>query len=168
MIYTEETIDQFNEESRLKYPENRKFFDRIKNKKLKNLDQAFHPKHDEVFEKIDCLNCGNCCKTTSPVFTDIDIDRIAKHLRIRPAELVKQHLHLDSDGDFVLNSSPCTFLGSDNYCSIYDYRPKACREYPHTDRKNIASILPLTLENTKVCPAVFEIVEQLKSAGLGK
>lgn len=168
MIYTEATIDQFNEESRLKYPENRKFFDRLKNKKLKNLDQAFHPKHDEVFEKIDCLECANCCKTTSPIFSDIDIDRIAKHLRIRPAELVKQHLHLDSDGDYVLNSSPCTFLGSDNYCSIYDYRPKACREYPHTDRKNIAGILPLTLDNTKVCPAVFEIVEQLKSAGLGK
>ncbi|MES2517186.1 MAG: YkgJ family cysteine cluster protein [Bacteroidota bacterium] len=168
MIYTEDTINEFNEESRLKYPENRKFFDRIKNKKLKNLDQAFHPVHDQIFDQVDCLKCANCCKTTSPIFSDIDIDRIAKHLRIRPSELVKQHLHLDSDGDYVLNSSPCTFLGSDNYCSIYDYRPKSCREYPHTDRKNIASILPLTLENTKVCPAVFEIVEQLKSAGLGK
>ncbi len=167
MIYTEENIEAFNEQARLKFPENKKFFDRLKNKKIKKLDEAFHPVHDDVFDEVDCLKCGNCCKTTSPIFTDIDIDRIAKHLRIRPAQLVKEHLHLDSDGDYVLNSSPCTFLGSDNYCSIYDFRPKACREYPHTDRKNIAGILPLTLENTKVCPAVFEIVEQLKKAGLG-
>ncbi len=167
MIYTEENIEAFNEQARLKFPENKKFFDRLKNKKIKKLDEAFHPVHDEVFDEVDCLKCGNCCKTTSPIFTDIDIDRIAKHLRIRPAQLVKEHLHLDSDHDYVLNVTPCTFLGSDNYCSIYDVRPKACREYPHTDRKNIAGILPLTLENTKVCPAVFEIVEQLKKAGFG-
>ncbi|MCU0468506.1 MAG: YkgJ family cysteine cluster protein [Arcicella sp.] len=168
MTYSQENIYKFNEVNRLKYPENKKFFERLKNKKVKNLDQAFHTQHDKVFEKIDCLNCANCCKTTSPIFTDIDIDRIAKHLRIRPAELIRQHLHLDSDGDYVLNSSPCTFLGADNYCAIYEVRPKACREYPHTDRKNMAGILPLTLENTRVCPAVFEVVEQLKSIGLDK
>lgn len=167
MIYTQENITQFNIENRKKYHENKRFFDRLKNKKIKNLDQAFHPVHEKVFDKVDCLKCGNCCKTTSPIFTDIDIDRIAKHLRIRPAELVNQHLHLDSDQDYVLNSTPCTFLGYDNYCSIYEFRPKACREYPHTDRKNIASILPLTLANTQVCPAVYDIVEQLKNAGLG-
>lgn len=168
MIYTEKTIHEFQRQNRLKFTENKKFFDRLRNKKVKNLDRDFHAKHEKVFDEIDCLKCANCCKTTSPIFKDVDIDRIAKYLRIRPAELVKQHLHLDSDGDYVLNSSPCTFLGLDNYCSIYEHRPKACREYPHTDRKNMAGILPLTLENTQVCPAVFEIVEQLKSAGLGE
>jgi hypothetical protein len=29
--------------------------------------------------------------------------------------------------------------------------------------KNMSGIMKLTLENTKVCPAVFEIVEQLKN-----
>ncbi|MFC0186206.1 hypothetical protein SAMN04515674_11852 [Pseudarcicella hirudinis] len=144
------------------FRENQAYFAKLKNKKPKVLDEAFETLHEEVFEETDCLTCGNCCKTTSPVFTDIDIDRIAKRLRIRPGELITRHLHMDADQDYVLNSTPCTFLGADNYCSIYDIRPKACREYPHTNRKNMLSILPLTLENTRICPAVLEIVERMK------
>jgi Fe-S-cluster containining protein len=166
MIYNEDSIEEFNAENVRTFPDNRRFFDKIRNKKVRNLDTAFHKQHDDVFDEVDCLKCANCCKTTSPIFTDNDIDRIAKHLKMRPVELIGKHLHLDADKDYVLNSSPCTFLGADNYCSIYEIRPRACREYPHTDRKNIAGILPLTLENTKVCPAVFEIVDRLKKAGL--
>lgn len=163
MPYNQETIKEFRDASLNKYPENKKLFERIRTKKVKNLDEMFHPLHEKVFEEIDCLACANCCKTTSPIFTDNDIERIAKHLRIRPAQLIDKYLHLDKDKDYVLNSSPCTFLGADNYCSIYEVRPRACREYPHTDRKNMSGIMKLTLENTKVCPAVFEIVEQLKN-----
>ncbi|WP_044173840.1 YkgJ family cysteine cluster protein [Flectobacillus major] len=162
MPYTQDNINEFREATLNKYPENKKFFDKIKAKKVKNLDDPFHQLHDEVFEEVDCLACANCCKTTSPVFTDTDIERIAKHLKMRPVQLIEKYLHLDEDKDYVLNSSPCTFLGADNYCSIYEIRPKACREYPHTDRKNMAGIMKLTLANTKVCPAVFEIVERLK------
>ncbi len=162
MIYDQHSIQAFREATLNKFPENKKFFAKLKNKKPKQLDEAFHALHEAVFEQTDCLACANCCKTTSPIFTDNDIERIAKHLKMRPVQLIAQHLHLDDEQDYVLNSSPCTFLGADNYCSIYEVRPKACREYPHTDRKNMAGIMKLTLENTKVCPAVFAIVEQLK------
>ncbi|MEZ4800866.1 MAG: YkgJ family cysteine cluster protein [Flavobacteriales bacterium] len=130
--------------------------------KRKDLDQLFHSMHDEVFEEVDCLQCANCCKTTSPIFRDVDIDRIAAHLRIKPSEFTTKNLHIDNDGDWVLNSSPCLFLDENNYCKIYDVRPKACREYPHTDRKNMAQIMDLTYKNTLVCPAVSEMVERLK------
>jgi len=63
----------------------------------------------------------------------------------------------------VLKTAPCTFLDQDNSCSIYDVRPKACSEYPHTNRKKFIKITDLTLQNTEVCPAVFNIVETLKS-----
>jgi len=141
---------------------NKKFFAKLKARPPKDLDEQFHDLHDKVFSEIDCLNCANCCKTTSPIFRDIDIDRLAKHLGIRPAELVDKYLHLDHEGDYVLNVAPCPFLGPDNYCSVYSARPKACREYPHTDRKNMLQILPLTLKNTLVCPAVGRVVRQLK------
>jgi uncharacterized protein len=62
----------------------------------------------------------------------------------------------------VLKSSPCAFLGADNYCSIYEARPRACREYPHTNRKKMHQILDLTMRNTQVCPAVLQIVERLE------
>ena len=141
---------------------NRKSFGRLAKRPPRHLDQLMADLHQETFEQFDCLECANCCKTTSPIFRDIDIDRVAQHLGIRPAHLVEQYLHLDEDGDYVLNVAPCPFLGEDNYCSIYEARPKACREYPHTDRKNFHQILDLTLKNTTICPATFRIVQRLK------
>lgn len=141
---------------------NRKYFRKLARRPPRELDLTVAGIHREVFEEINCLECANCCKTTSPIFRDVDISRIATHLGMRPAELVEQHLHLDEDGDYVLNSAPCPFLGPDNYCSIYEVRPRACREYPHTDRKKFHQVLDLTLKNTAICPAAFAIVRRLR------
>lgn len=150
------------EKARGNKKENKKFLTNLARKK--NTDELFHTRHEEAFERIDCLKCANCCKTTSPIFRDADIDRIAKHLRMRPSDFTSKYLHIDEDQDWVLNSSPCYFLDEENYCRIYEVRPKACREYPHTDRKNMNQILELTYRNTLVCPAVAEIVESIKVA----
>ncbi len=143
-----------------KRKENKKFIASLS--RLKQLDDLIHTQHTEVFAETDCLQCANCCKTTSPIFRDVDIDRIARHLGMRPSELTSRYLHLDEDNDWVLNNAPCVFLRSDNTCSIYEVRPRACRDYPHTDRKNMAGILDLTYNNTLVCPAVARMVENLK------
>lgn len=143
---------------------NKRFLDKLKQRPPKKLDEMVADLHEEVFEKIDCLACANCCSTTSPIVRDKDVDRLAKHLRLRPAELIEKYMLLDSDGDYVMNTAPCPFLGSDNYCSVYEARPKACREYPHTDRKNFHQILGLTLKNTMICPAALRVVEGLKAA----
>jgi len=79
---------------------------------------------------------------------------------------MKKYLRTDSDNDFVLQSAPCPFLDDQNYCRVYEARPKACREYPHTNRKKMVQILDLTAKNTQVCPAVFEMVERLKKINL--
>lgn len=141
---------------------NRKWTNRLKKRPPKNLDEQVAKLHEEVFQEIDCLECANCCKTTSPIIRDKDIDRMARHLRLRPSDLVDKYLHLDEEEDYVFNSAPCPFLGADNYCSIYEARPRACREYPHTDRKNFHQILDLSVRNTAVCPAVYRIVRQLR------
>lgn len=133
----------------------------LKKKRAKNLDRIFEELHDKVFDKIDCLSCANCCKTTSPIFRDIDIKRISKHLRVTEMQFISSYLRMDEDRDYVLKSSPCYFLGSDNKCDIYDVRPLACREYPHTNRKNMFQIMELTIKNTEICPAVARIVNQI-------
>jgi Fe-S-cluster containining protein len=130
-------------------------------KKPKNLDAIFHAEHQKAFAKIDCLKCANCCKTTSPIFRPVDIKRIAAHVRMTEANLIKTYLRIDEDNDYVLQKSPCTFLNDDNTCSIYEHRPLACREYPHTDRKNMYQIMDLTQKNVSVCPAVSLIVTQI-------
>ncbi|PHI19278.1 zinc/iron-chelating domain-containing protein [Lewinellaceae bacterium SD302] len=144
---------------------NKRFLGKLKRRPPKNLDATVAELHDEVFEAIDCLSCANCCRTTSPIVRDVDIDRLARHLRIRPAELVEKYMLLDTEGDYVMNSAPCPFLGADNYCSVYAARPKACREYPHTDRKNFHQILSLTFKNTLICPAALKVVERLRGIG---
>ncbi len=143
---------------------NKRFLSKLRQRPPKNLDDIASEYHEEVFSEIDCLSCANCCKTTSPIVRDKDVDRLAKHLRIKPAVLIEKYMYLDADGDYVMNTAPCPFLGPDNYCSVYSARPKACREYPHTDRKNFHQILSLTLKNTLICPAALRVVERLKSS----
>jgi len=145
-----------------KAKENKAIFKEIKRLKPKVLDQKMHKLHQEVFACTNCLECANCCSTTGPLFTDKDIGRIAKHLRMKPSEFTEKYLRIDEDNDYVLQSVPCAFLGDDNRCSIYDVRPKACREFPHTDRIKQHQLLNLTQKNVAVCPAVYHIVEKMK------
>jgi uncharacterized protein len=142
--------------------ENKKFLSGLKKKDPRAVDHVFHRLHDEVFEEINCLTCANCCKTTSPIFYQTDIERVAKALRMKPGDFVEQYLRVDEDNDYVLKSAPCPFLDEDNYCRVYDNRPKACREYPHTNRKKMVQVMELTYKNTLVCPAVLEMVQRLK------
>ncbi|MDP4185612.1 MAG: YkgJ family cysteine cluster protein [Bacteroidota bacterium] len=141
----------------------KEFLNRLKKRKIKNLDLAFQSLHDEVFEEINCLDCSNCCSSISPIISHRDIERMAKALRISPSQVIEKFLHIDEDNDYVYNDTPCPFLLSDNYCSIYENRPKACREYPHTDRSRIHQLLNLTYKNTLVCPAVYLIVNRLST-----
>ena len=158
----EEILKNLVIKSRQKEAENKKYFKRLKKKPPKDLDSIMLSLHEEEFSKTDCLQCANCCKTTGPLFTDADIVRIAKGLRLKPQKFIEQYLRLDEDEDYVLQELPCAFLGTDNYCTIYDIRPKACREYPHTDRRKFHQISDLTLKNLSICPAAYNIVEELK------
>ncbi len=145
-----------------KHKETKNFFDKLKKKPPKQLDYIMLELHEAEFKKTDCLTCANCCKTTGPLFTDKDIERIAKYFKMKSAQFITQFLRVDEDNDYVLQSVPCTFLGADNYCSIYEVRPKACREFPHTDRKKFQQISNLTLKNVEICPAAYNIVEEMK------
>lgn len=133
-----------------------------KNKKrLEKMDTFVHELHEQVSEKINCLECANCCKTLGPAINDKDIQRIGKALKMKPSEVVSNYLRLDEDGDYVFQSMPCPFLMPDNYCSIYENRPKACREYPHTDRKKFFQIYKLTMTNAATCPIAYDVLKRL-------
>ncbi|MBB6328149.1 hypothetical protein FHS59_003792 [Algoriphagus iocasae] len=154
-------LKSFQSESKSEFPANKKLKERLRKVKPKELDQKFESTHEAVFQETDCLQCANCCKTASPIFIQTDIDRLAKVFRMKSSQFIDEYLHRDEEGDFVLNSSPCPFLNEDNKCLVYESRPKACREYPHTNRKNMHGILNLSLRNTLVCPAVFKIFSEI-------
>jgi len=131
-------------------------------KQKAKIDDSFHNLHGQVFEEIDCLECANCCKTTSPIFLESDIERLSKALKMKTKNFKANYLNLDEVNDWILKASPCPFLGIDNKCIVYNSRPKACREYPHTNRKRMYQIMNLTVQNSLVCPAISRIFQNIE------
>jgi hypothetical protein len=159
----EEFLKELPNLAKDKLQENKKYFQKLKKRTPKNLDLVMQTLHEQEFSKTDCLTCANCCKTTSPIFTNKDIERVSKYLKMKVLDFLSQYLRRDEDDFYVLQSAPCPFLDlNDHLCSIYDVRPKACTEYPHTDRRKFIQITNLTIKNTEICPATFNIVEALK------
>lgn len=128
-----------------------------KNKVLKQLPSL----HKEAFEKVNCLSCASCCKNYSPRFKTPDIKRISKYLKMRESNFIDTYLKVDSDGDFVVRSTPCAFLGADNMCSIYDVRPSDCVRFPYTDEDVIIKRQQLTLKNATFCPITYYVLDRL-------
>lgn len=131
-----------------------------KNDVLKKLPDL----HEEAFSKVNCLDCAACCKNYSPRFKTPDIKRIARHLKIKEGELIEKYLLLDNEGDYVVKSKPCPFLGDDNFCSIYDVRPSDCARFPYTDEDVIIKRQALTLKNSTFCPIVYHVLEKLRTS----
>jgi uncharacterized protein len=132
-----------------------------KNKVLKQLPGV----HEEAFSKIDCLQCANCCKNYSPRFKTPDIKRISKHLKMRESDFIENYLKVDEDGDFVAKSTPCPFLGTNNFCSIYEQRPSDCHRFPYTDEDVFIKRQQLTLKNSSFCPITYYVLEKLTELG---
>ena len=120
--------------------------------------------HEAAFSKIDCLQCANCCKNYSPRFKTPDIKRISKHLKMRESDFIQSYLKVDEDGDFVLRSTPCPFLGEDNFCGIYEQRPSDCQRFPYTDEDVFFKRQQLTLKNSTFCPITYYVLEKLIEA----
>jgi Fe-S-cluster containining protein len=128
-----------------------------KNKVLKRLPEL----HEQAFEQVDCLQCGNCCRGYSPRFKTPDIKRIARHLRMKEGAFIEAYLRLDDEGDYVMKNTPCAFLGNDNVCSIYEERPSDCARFPYTDEDVLLKRPAITLKNSTFCPAVYFVLEKL-------
>lgn len=139
----------------------RKLFAQLRKRKNTGDDILTSEAHDAVFSEVNCLDCANCCKTHAPIILQKDIERISKHLHIKQNVFVSEYLLLDEDGDWVFYTVPCPFLQSDNKCGIYDVRPKACSEYPHTNRKKLYQLEDITLLNAEICPAVKPILDNI-------
>ncbi|MCO5234187.1 MAG: YkgJ family cysteine cluster protein [Chitinophagales bacterium] len=127
-----------------------------------DVNVLFYSSDEYIFHKINCLDCANCCKTTPALILEKDAKRIAKYLKISISEFYQKYTIKDEDKDIVFKKTPCVFLAENNYCSIYEVRPEACREYPHTRHHKMKQILDITFKNREICPAVFDMVEMMK------
>jgi Fe-S-cluster containining protein len=140
----------------------RNFLEKAAKPAMRNQVLARLPElHEEAFRQIDCLQCANCCKRYSPRFKTPDIKRIAKHLQLKESDFIERYLRLDEEGDYVVKSTPCPFLGPDNRCGIYDVRPSDCERFPYTDEDVLVKRPALTQKNSSFCPIVYFVLEKL-------
>lgn len=155
------TPEELKKKTRQNSKKNRHFLETLRKKKPDSLDTFVHTLHKEAFSRFNCLDCANCCKTIGPRLIPSDIERMARYLKMKVPDFYTKFIIADEDDDLVFADHPCPFLQSDNYCMVYKQRPRACREYPHTDRKRLHQILDLTFKNCETCPVVFDIVEEI-------
>ena len=157
-IYTL-TIQKISKE---KSAENNKKYARfLKRVDIRKTMKMLPDLHEEAFSKIDCLSCAACCKNYSPRFKAPDIKRISKHVKLKEGDFIGEYLKLDEEGDFVVKSTPCPFLGSDNFCSIYEVRPSDCHRFPYTDEDVLFKRPAITLKNATFCPIVTFVLDKL-------
>ncbi len=158
--------NRFKNKFELKRKSLRYFITKTENKPAGNLDFLLEKINSEVWQKTDCLNCANCCKSMSPTYTFSDIKRIAAYLKMRPKDFKEKWLYLDKRGNDWMNiSRPCQFLDlKTNMCSIYPVRPADCAGFPHLLKKPTSDYMYIHKQNIEYCPATMMLVERLKES----
>ena len=117
-----------------------------------------------VWQDVSCLSCANCCKTMTPTWNRTDILRISAHLGMRPAAFRERWLYREEEtGDWMNKSTPCQFLDlNTNMCTVYEARPKDCREFPHHDKKDFDLYNDMFTANITHCPATYLLIARLR------
>ena len=141
--------------------ENWEFRSFLKAQNEDEVDRLAWKFHQELFAEMDCIACSNCCRVTATTLNKRDVARISRRLKMSPEDFHAQYVRKKDNGELRFKSIPCPFLTPEG-CSVYDSRPKTCREYPHTDKCEFNSRLIFLVNQCSVCPVVFEIFERLK------
>lgn len=147
----------------------RKFLKKFDDEYIPEIEKFATKAETKAWEKIDCLDCGNCCKKMTPTFKEADIIRISKHLGMTEAAFKKKWIKQEdpepdgTPGDLVNVSQPCQFLNlEDNKCSIYEVRPADCADFPHFEKKEFDGFQETYIQNLKFCPVTYEFVKKIK------
>ena len=124
----------------------------------KTLDKQFKELHNKYFKNMDCSKCRNCCKVLGISMNEEELNKICTKYNL---DINYMKNILDEEyGEYTV--SPCPFLNKDNSCQIKDCLPESCIDYPYTDKEERLYSLLTVVNNSKVCPVVYKILEELK------
>ena len=143
-------------------PENLKFIHWLRAAKPTDLEERAKRISDDVSSRIDCTQCGNCCRAYEVTLRSKDVHRLATHLNFQTGDFVRAYLKKDFQGEFVFKQKPCAFLKK-NSCSVYEARPSVCRSYPHFGKAGLLNEIWRWLGDAANCPIVYHTFEQLKA-----
>jgi uncharacterized protein len=138
----------------------RRFLSWLEKHPVKGLHSWVLEADKAVWQRTDCLDCANCCKTMSPTYTREDIKRISNHLGMTKAAFREKWLYKDKTGDWMNVKQPCQFLDlKTNMCTIYAVRPRDCAGFPHHGKKKMnADYIHMYKQNVEYCPATYRLV----------
>ena len=140
-----------------------RYLGRLEKKPPRGLDTIAADIDAKVWKEVDCLSCGNCCRSMTPTFKRSDIIRISEHLGMTPQAFREKWLTLDDEGkDLINKKQPCQFLNlSNNMCSIYAVRPADCAGFPYLRKRKMTEYIHVHQQNVEYCPATFKMVERM-------
>jgi uncharacterized protein len=121
---------------------------------------------ERVWKKTDCTTCGNCCREVVPTLSESEVECLATHLGMNNSDFASKYLNRadrTEDHPWVMRERPCPFL-KDNRCSVHDYRPANCRDYPYLHKPDFTWRTLSMIGRISECPVVFEVWEELKRA----
>jgi hypothetical protein len=119
-----------------------------------------------IEEQIDCTQCANCCRVATVQVSERDIERLARHLRVKRDRFLADYTMETAAEGRVLrrdHQSGCVFL-SGNDCTVYESRPDICQRFPHVVRGqgSIASRMWQFTDRACYCPIVYNSLEAFK------
>jgi len=142
--------------------DNNRFIDFLKQSNSDIIDAEVLKLNNIITPQINCITCGNCCKSLMINVTEVEADALSIHLKLTRTEFDK--LNLEKGGSMmVMNAIPCTFL-SNNSCTVYEHRFAGCREFPAMHLPNFNKRLFTTFMHYSRCPIIYNVVEGLKVA----
>jgi Fe-S-cluster containining protein len=119
---------------------------------------------EEIEDQIDCRACANCCRVATTKVTERDAENLARHLRIRVSQFLRDYTTESEEGRILnRNEAGCVFL-SGNDCTVYEARPRTCEDFPHLIR-GAGSLLSRMWEmpdRATYCPIVYNAMEAFK------
>jgi Fe-S-cluster containining protein len=130
-------------------------------------EKAFQILATDIQQQIDCTTCANCCRHSVVPVQKAEIQNIASHLGAKVEEVIRTCTVPDPEAPAsrILRTSPqgCVFLKG-NLCTIYEARPKPCRDFPHVAvGTHSLGGRPSSLARwAPLCPIVYNAIEAFK------
>lgn len=127
----------------------------------KELDSLVMRLNNRVQPKIDCTNCGNCCKTIMINFEEKETEQVAEKLNITKEEFINKYVERGLGNNLIMKSMPCSFL-ENNMCTVYAQRFEGCRDFPYLHIPRFQKRLSQFYLHIEVCPIAFNVLQSLK------
>lgn len=130
-------------------------------------DRPFQILAGEVQKHVNCMACANCCRHSLVSVDKRDIARIARRIGVTAEEAMRAYTVPDPDAPALrmlrTTAEGCVFLEG-NRCTIYDARPKTCRDFPHIapGTHSLGGRASSHARWAALCPIVYNAIEQYK------